>query len=60
MFALFLTVILFKKNGLSFLNKNVFDILGMIETYFMLKCLDSPGVIRCNSQLNDWIKEYVT
>jgi hypothetical protein len=42
------------------LNKNVFDILGMIETYFMLKCLDSPGVIRCNSQLNDWIKEYVT
>ena len=62
MFALLLTVILFK-NGLSFLNKNVFDILGMVETYFILKCLLRPGVVQCNSQLkqqNDWIMEYVT
>ena len=62
MFALLLTVILFK-NGLSFLNKNVFDILGMVETYFILKCLLRPGVVPCNSQLkqqNDWIMEYVT
>ena len=56
-----LTVILFK-NGFSFLNKNVFDILGMVETYFILKCLLRPGVVQCNSQLkqHDWIMEYVT